>query len=100
MFHGTNHTSSQPIRCHQRNKPGGEKGKKGRRVKGPEDVESLAQNMTALSVGGSGNNEEEKTSHVDECDRGGGAVQRSPKWEHFDGRVRSIIGRCSFTNRC
>ena len=49
--------------------------KKGRRVKRPEDVESLAQNMTAaLSVGGSGNNE---------CG-GGGAAQRSPKWMRFD----------------
>ena len=46
----------------------GKKGKKGRRVKRPEDVESLAQNMTA-----------EKMSHVNER-----AALRSTKWEHFD----------------
>ena len=84
----------------------GKKGTKGRRVKRPEDVESLAQNMTALSVGGSSANEEEKTSHVNER-----AALRSTKWEHFDASGRgfnfytpdgysSIIGRCSFTNHC
>jgi hypothetical protein len=70
----------------------GKKGKKGRNIKRPEDVDSLAQNMTALSVSGTGNNtsanEEEKTNG-NGCERGG-AVQRSAKWEHFDSSGRGF----------
>jgi hypothetical protein len=68
----------------------GKKGKKGRKVKRPEDVDSLAQNMTALSVSGASANEEEKTKCDNGCDNGGGAVQRTPKWEHFDASGRGF----------
>lgn len=37
--------------------------------------------MTALSVGGSSANEEEKTSHVNECGRGGGGGTKISKMD-------------------
>ena len=73
----------------------GKKGKKGRNIKRPEDVDSLAQNMTALSVGGTSYNtsanEEEKTND-DNVVFGtrAAAAQRSPKWEHFDASGRGF----------
>ena len=70
----------------------GKKGKKGRNIKRPEDVDSLAQNMTALSVSGGASAEEEEKTNDDNVVFGtrAAAAQRSPKWEHFDASGRGF----------